>query len=148
MKRILLTTSLNFLAILLLITLIAAPIYFAQNINKIAGVKTESSYLLISQTEKFPGMTFSQSDNAYTVGFTKQAQKQAYLSVLIINNPTAQTKSYIIQNRSTTSEAFFGENINDPQRSVTLPAQSSLPISIIARNALQQEEISFKIQTE
>jgi uncharacterized membrane protein len=50
----------NFLAVILLISLIATPFLFARNFAKVAGVKSESKFLVISRVEEFPSMTFSQ----------------------------------------------------------------------------------------
>lgn len=136
---------LNFSAVLLLICLIAAPIYFAKNITQIAGVRTESNYLLISQVEKFPQMTFTQTQNSYSVSFTKQAEEQAYLSVFIINNPTEKTKVYKINNNSSSNTVFFGDNINSQETEITLPAQTSAPVSLFSESTSLKESAAFSI---
>ncbi|KKR78187.1 MAG: hypothetical protein UU23_C0002G0014 [Candidatus Curtissbacteria bacterium GW2011_GWA1_40_9] len=145
MRHHLLTISLNFSAFLLLLTLVAAPIYFAKNITQIAGVKSESPYLLVSQIEKFPGMTFSQTNNTYTVSFTKQAPKQAYLSILVINNPTKEAKTYKIHTTDDSDTLFFGEDINRPETQITLTTQTSAPISILSKSNSFRENVSFNI---
>ncbi len=136
---------LNFSAILLLATLIAAPIYFAKNITKVAGVKSESTYLLISQVEKFPQMSLTQTENKYSMTFTKQAQKQAYQSVIILNNPTNETKTYMISNSSNTARAFFGEDITKIQTKITLPAKAATSISILANSNDLSDTAKFSL---
>lgn len=137
----------NFSAILLLGALIASPIYFAKNITKVAGVKSQSPYLLISQVEKFPQMTMSQTGNEYTLSFTKQAPKQAYQSVFILNNPTSETKTYQISNRSQSNSAFFGEDINKIQTKVTVPAQASTSISLLSSSKESTENALFSLES-
>ena len=146
MKHNILTVTLNFSATALLLVLIATPIYFAKNFTQVAGVKSESQYLLVSQTEKFPGMTFSQSANNYTITFTKQAKSQAYLSVVIINNPTSQTKTYTIKNQSLENKLFFGENLISQQIKINIPSQSSAPISLLSQSPQDAQSVTFQIQ--
>lgn len=136
----------NSLAVLLLLALVATPIYFARNFAQVAGVKTESSYLLISQIEKFPGMALKQESNNYSISFTKQAQSQAYLSIFIINNPTNGTKTYTILNSSTENTAFFGESLNNREITISVPPQSSVPISLISSSQTAAQAASFQIQ--
>src|SRR3989344_9137890 len=86
--------GLNFMAVILLISLIATPFFFAKNFAKVAGVKSLSQFLVVSQIEKFPGMEFSQEANSYQISFNKQGPSQAFLGILIVNNPTDRTQSY------------------------------------------------------
>ncbi len=137
---------LNFTAILLLGALIATPIYFVKNFAKVAGVKNESAYLLISQVEKFPQMKLSQIGNVYTLSLTKQASKQAYQSVFILNNPTNETKTYQILNQSELNIAFFGENITKTQTKIVLPAKTSASISILSNNNELDTSLSFSLE--
>ncbi len=146
MKHHVLTIALNFSAAALLLALIATPIYFAKNFVQVAGVKSESQYLLVSQIDKFPGMTFSQSQNTYTITFTKQAPSQAYLAPIIINNPTNDTKTYTINNQSTQNKLFFGENLNDQQITINVPSQSSTPVSLLSQSKADTQLITFQIQ--
>lgn len=146
MKHHFLTIALNFSAVLLLFVLIISPIYFAKNFAQVAGVKSESAYLLVSQTEKFPDMTFSQSQNTYTITFKKQAPSQAYLSIIIINNPTGETKTYTIKNQSNENKLFFGENLNNQQIKINMPAQSSAPISLFSQSTTDTQSATFQIQ--
>jgi len=148
MKKHILAITFNFSAILLLAALIIAPIYFAKNFTQVAGVKSESPYLLVSQTEKFPGMTFSQSASTYTIAFTKQASSQAYLSIFIINNPTNEPKSYTIQNQSSENKFFFGEDLNSLQNKINVPAQVSVPISVLSHSTSDKQTATFQIQVD
>lgn len=148
MKHHLLTITLNFSAAALLLVLIATPIYFAKNFTQVAGVKSESQYLLVSQTEKFPGMTFSQLQNTYTIYFTKQAPSQAYLSIIILNNPTNNTKTYTINNQSTENKLFFGEDLNNQQTKINIPAQASTPISLLSQSPTDAQSVTFQIQAD
>ncbi len=135
----------NFLATFLLVALIVSPIYFAKNFSQVAGVKTESRYLLISQTDKFPNMTFTQSGQTYQLSFTKQSQNQAFLSVFIVNNPTQSPQKYTLKTPSAQTAIFFGDDVNNLQSSVVVPAQSSVPISIFAKTDSLADLISFTI---
>ncbi|MEK7581432.1 MAG: hypothetical protein AAB512_04055 [Patescibacteria group bacterium] len=147
MKHHLATIVYNLLAVFFLVSLIAAPIYFAKNFAQVAGVKSESPYLLVSQTEKFPSMTFSQSQNTYTITLTKQVPSQAYLSIIIVNNPTSETKTYTIKNQSTENKLFFGENLNNQLIKINIPSQSSTPISLLSQSATDAQSVTFQIQT-
>ena len=144
----LLTIALNFFASLLLISLIAAPIYFAQNFAKVAGVKSEASYIISSQVDKFPQMKLEQEGNSYKISFTKQAVSQAYLSVLIITNPTKEAKSYTIIQPQTTTSAFFGEDVNNLQTKVKVPSSTSVPISLISTSNQNDQTLQFTINAE
>jgi len=139
-------SAVNFLAVVALFSLIAAPIYFAQNFAHVAGVKTQSQYLLVSQVEKFPGMTFSQGQDSYTLSFTKLAQSQAYLSVIILNNPTNESKTYTIKNQSPQSHFFFGDNLNSQKTKVSVPSQSTVSISLMSQSDNNSQSASFQIQ--
>src|SRR4030065_95805 len=88
---------LNFSAILLLSALIVGPLLIAKNMAKVAGVKSESKFLVVSQIEKFPNLNLTQRENAYSISFTKQGSSQAYIGVLIVNNPTDATQTYSIE---------------------------------------------------
>jgi len=147
-KSNLLSIPLNFFASLLLISLIAAPIYFAQNFAKVAGVKSEASYIISSQVDKFPQMKLEQVGGSFKISFTKQAPSQAYLSVLIITNPTKETKTYTIIQPPTATRAFFGEDVNNLQNEVKVPPQTSVPISLISTSNQNDQNIQFTIQTQ
>ncbi len=147
MKNHFLTISSNFIAVFLLISLIATPIYFAHNFAKVAGVKSESRYLVISQIDKFPNLTLSQNANKYTITFTKFAKSQAFLEVLIVNNPTSQTQTYKLESNGP-NKPFFGQDINDQKTQINVPAQASVPISFISPKESSQESqfLEFNIQ--
>lgn len=134
----------NSLAVILLITLILTPIYFANNIARVAGVKTESPYLLVSQIEKFPNLNFSQANNHYQIRFSKFGTSQAYLGVLIINNPTDQTRSFKIDLLSPNAKIFFGEDLQNQRTEISLPSGISIPISLYA-DELSTQSVEFTI---
>ena len=56
--RILGLVFLNFSAVLLLSALIVGPLLIAKNMAKVAGVKSESKFLVVSQIQKFPNLKF------------------------------------------------------------------------------------------
>ncbi len=145
MKHHFLTIGLNFSAVVLLLALIMAPIYFAKNFAQVAGVKSQSNYLLVSQIDKFPGMTFSQSGQNYTINFTKQATSQAYLAILIINNPTNVAKTYTIKSNNSKNTLFFGEDLKNQQTKINIPAQSSAPISLLSQSPQDTKSTTFQI---
>lgn len=136
----------NSLAVFVLLALFASPLYFARNFAKIAGVKSESAYLLISQVEKFPGMGFGQLDNNYSLTFTKNSPSQAYLSILIINNPTGENKTYTIKSASTANKLFFGEDLGSLNTKISVPSQTSVPISLFSP-ATADQFLQFQITT-
>ena len=123
--------TLNFLAVTFLVSLIAAPIYFARNISQIAGVKTKSSYLIVSQVEKFPGMFFSQDGTNYEISFTLQNPSQAYLAVAIVNTPTTETRTYNLKASGGATKVFWGEDPNNLITQIKIPAQRSVSISLL-----------------
>ena len=123
---------LNFLSVLLLTALIAAPIYVAKNAAKVAGVKSQSKYLLVSQIEKFPNLKFTQSGDSYTISYTKFGESQAFQDILIINNPTDQTQTYAINTTSGQAKLFFGRNLANQQTEISVPSQISVPISLFS----------------
>jgi len=136
-KRHIFYTLANFSAFLLLTALIAAPFYFAKKSTSVAGVKTEAAYLVISQIEKFPGMGFTQKDETYSLSLPGTAD--AYVGILILTNPSKEAKTYRLGSEN---NIFFGENLEDKLKSVTLPAGTSIPISLLSN---RNREIEFKI---
>jgi len=137
---------LNFFAVVLLIITVATPIYFARNFAKVAGIKSGSKYLVVSQVEKFPNLTFSQNQNSYAVSFTKYGPNQAFLGVLIINNPTPQTQNYTLETTSGSAKVFFGQDLNDQRTKITAPAQSSAPLSLISQeSSSENQKVEFRI---
>ena len=137
-----LTITLNFSAVILLIALIATPFLFAKNFAQVAGVKSESSYLIVSQVEKFPGMKLTQEADRYQISFEKLGSSQAYLGVLIINNPTQETKTYSLKITQGSAKVFFGEDLNNLLTKISVPASASIPISL-----LSSEEVTSSSQT-
>lgn len=131
----------NLSAVFLLTALIITPIYFANNFSQVAGVKTESKYLLISQTDKFPQMKFIQEGKLYRLTFEKQSNSQAFLSVFILNNPTAKAQSYTIVTNSNQPSIFFGNDIGNRQTAVTVPPSASVPLSIVSTNTTTTDQV-------
>ncbi|OGD87001.1 hypothetical protein A2164_04220 [Candidatus Curtissbacteria bacterium RBG_13_35_7] len=147
-KQYLLQIGLNFAAIVLLIALILTPFYFARNVSQIAGIKSETPYLIISQVENFPGLELNQEDNQYQISFTKQSASQAYLAVLILNNPTSETKSYSLQVTGDTTTAFFGQDLENQITQINVPSGASVPISLISSDSQQDKQlITFSIHS-
>ena len=146
MKHHLLKIGLNCSAVFILLVLIATPIYFAKNFAQVSGVKSQSNYLLVSQIDKFPGITFTQTDQNYTINFTKQATSQAYLALFIINNPTNSAKTYTIRSNNTKNTLFFGEDLNHQQTTINIPTQSSAPISLLSQSPQDVQSATFQIR--
>lgn len=132
------TTS-NFFAVVLLVSLLSFPFIFAKNVAKVAGVKSESRYLLVSQAEKFPNLTFSQQGTEYQLTFTKQGPSQAFLGVLVLNNPTQTAQTYQIGQISDQGKIFFGEDLENQKTTISLPSSSSVPLSLLSEEASQNE---------
>ena len=120
------------MAVVLLIGLIATPFYFARNFARVAGVKSQSQFLVVSQVEKFPEMILSQEADRYQITFTKLGPSQAYLGVLIINNPTNQTQTYDLKVTSGSAQVFFGEDLNNQLTQISTPSQASVPVSLFS----------------
>ena len=139
----------NFFAVLFLAGLIITPIYFAKNFAQVAGVKSQSEYLVVSQVEKFPGMTFSQDSNNFKISFIKQGVSQAYLGVLIVNNPTNETKKYSLRVNSTINKVFFGQDLQNQLNQISAPPQTSVPVSILSQDSLSSTPtVQFTIQSK
>lgn len=149
MNQRLLKVAANFFAILILVALIATPIYFAKNFAQVAGVKSQSEYLVVSQVEKFPGMTFLQNSEGFQITFTKQGSSQAYLGVLIVNNPTSEPKKYTISTNSPENSVFFGQDLQNQLNQISVPPQTSVPVSILSQNSLSSTQtVQFTIQSQ
>lgn len=145
MKNIISLITINFLTITVLLALFVLPMYFARNFTQVAGVKTESPYLMVSQISKFPNLTYEQVGDNYKVSVTKQAQSQAFLSVFIINNPTKTSKTYSIETEAGESEVFFGEDLQNKLATITVPTESSITLSILTSSIADHDTIEFKI---
>src|SRR3990167_4703328 len=140
--------SLNFAAVILLLTLVVLPFYFARNFSQVSGVKSEAQYLVVSQVGKFPGMFLSQADNRYEISFERQNPSQAYLAVLIVNNPTNEATTYSLQASNGATTAFFGEDLNNLLTQISVPAGASVPISLISQgDSVSTQTIEISIET-
>ena len=139
--------TLNFLAVILLLTLIGVPFYFARNFSQVAGVKSSNPYLIVSQVNKFPDMTLVQAGDNFKITFTKQNLSQAYLSVLILNNPTNQSKTYSLETPNDSLAVFFGADLDNPVAEVNVPAGASVPISLISSSPDSSQTAEFFIKS-
>ncbi|KKR86114.1 MAG: hypothetical protein UU34_C0021G0008 [Candidatus Curtissbacteria bacterium GW2011_GWA1_41_11] len=140
--------SLNFAAVILLLTLVVTPFYFARQFSQVSGVKSETQYLVVSQVEKFPGMYLSQTGNRYEISFERQNPSQAYMAVLIVNNPTNKAKTYSLQASSGATTAFFGEDLDSLLTQINVPAGVSVPISLISQgDSASTQTIELSIET-
>ncbi len=146
MKNLLSVITVNFLTIAVLLTLFAAPIYFAHNFTQVAGVKTESQYLIVSQFSKFPNLKFEQIGENYSVSISKQANSQAFLSVFIINNPAKTNKTYSVNIVRGETKIFFGQDLQNQTTRITAPAGSSIPISLLSYGTSSEDSVEFKIE--
>ncbi len=139
----------NFISVLLLFGLITTPIYFAQNFTKVAGVKSHSPYLIISQIEKFPNLTFSQNGENYTINYTTLGPSQAFLGILILSNPTEKTQTYNLDTTPGGTKLFFGKEIKNQQTKISIPSQLSVPISLLSEgNSSESKAVVFTISVE
>lgn len=134
MRRKLFLVLANFSAAIFLLGLLVGPFYFAHNFANVAGIKSETPFLLVSQVEKFPGMSFKEDSGRYTISFIKISSSQAFLGILVLNNPTDRTQSYIIDMTSGKSKVFFGEDLQNQQTTITLPTQTSVPVSLLSND--------------
>ena len=132
----------NISSVLLLVALIVGPLLIAKNMAKVAGVKSESKYLIVSQIERFPNLSLVQKENTYSISFAKQGPSQAYIGVLIVNNPTETTQTYSIGRISGDAQPFFGENPDDQSTKVTVPSQASVPLSLFSDARSESENLS------
>lgn len=139
----------NFFAAALLLGLLALPFYFARSFSQVSGVKSESQYLVISQVEKFPGMYLTQSGNRYEISFERQNPSQAYISVLILNNPSKDAKAYSLQASSGATTVFFGEDIENPTSTIKIPPGASVPVSLLSQgDSASTQTVEFTIESE
>jgi len=135
----------NFSAVLLLLALIGAPVYFASNFVNIAGVKNEAKFIIVSQIDRFPNLSLTQNNDNYYISFNKQAQSEAFLGVLILNNPTLTSHKYLISTSQVGAKVFFGEDLDNQQSSVSIPASASIPISLISKGETGDQSVKFNI---
>lgn len=141
---------LNFCAVLLLTALIAGPLLIAKNMAKVAGVKSESKFLAVSQIEKFPNLNLTQREDAYSISYTKQGSSQAYVGVLVVNNPTDKTQTYSIERISGNAQPFFGEDLGSQTTKISVPPAASVPISLFsdAESETESQTVEFRITAE
>lgn len=147
MKKHFFKITLNFLAIILLLAAITAPFYFAKNLAQVAGVNTESTYLIVPQVEKFPNLKYSASGNSLEIKLSKQAISQAYLSAAVLTNPSDQDKTYSVFNKRGEPTIFFGEDLQNQITKVRVPPKLSIPISILSQEG-QDQVVSFSLETK
>ena len=141
---------LNFSAILLLSALIVGPLLIAKNMAKVAGVKSESRYLVVSQIEKFPNFALTQRDDTYSISYSKQGPSQAYIGVLIVNNPTETTQTYTIERISGEAQPFFGEDLGGQLTEISVPSTASVPISLFSGSeaSTDSQTVEFSISSD
>lgn len=146
MKNNILNITANFFAVVILVALIATPIYFAKNFAQVAGVKTQSQYLLVSQVEKFPNLKLNQEWENYSVTWNKIDKNSAFIGVFILNNPTNTPLSYKIETQNGSAEVFFGEDIENKLNVVMLPPSISLPVSIYTPKDVQTAQFRISVK--
>lgn len=149
-KQHLLTVVTNFLAVVLLASLFLTPLYFAKNFAKVAGVKSTPPYLLVSQVEKFPNLTFSQEADNYLISFTKHGPSQAYLDILVINNPTTISQTYTLRVISGQAKLFFGNDLASQLTTIAIYNSISIPISLYSspEDLASGQTVKFRIIAE
>ena len=140
----------NISSVLLLVALIVGPLLIAKNMAKVAGVKSESRYLVVSQIEKFPNFALTQRDDTYSISYSKQGPSQAYIGVLIVNNPTETTQTYTIERISGEAQPFFGEDLGGQLTEISVPSTASVPISLFsdAQSESGTQTVDFKIEAD
>lgn len=136
----------NFTAVGLLALLIGAPVYFAKNFAKVAGVKSTSKFLVVSQVENFPNLKLTQQEDKYQISFTKQGPAQAYLGVLVINNPTATSQTYNLLVSTGSAKLFFGQDVSNQLTKIAVPANVSVPISLFSSQEATAESQSVELK--
>lgn len=141
---------LNFLAIVLLAGLIATPIYFAKNFAKVSGVKSQSSYLIASQIDKFSNLSLAQVGEKYKISYSKLGSSQAFLGILILHNPTEETQTYGIAKLSGQGTVFFGQNLDDQKTQISAPSLTSVPISLYSgeESTTSTQTVEFTVNSE
>lgn len=137
----------NFVAVIVLLLIIATPFYFARNMTKVAGVKSTAAYLITSQIEKFPNVALSQQGQIYQISYSKLSPSQEFQELLILTNPTASTQNYRILTISGSSRVYFGKVAENQANQISLPAGSSAPISLFSDSKDQTFSAAFQIET-
>src|SRR3972149_1688188 len=141
---------LNFSAVLLLAALVVGPLLIVRNMAKVAGVKSESKFLVVSQIEKFPNLALTQRENTYSISFTKVGSEQAFLGILIVNNPAETTQTYSIERISGESQPFFGEDLGSQLTEISVPSTASVPISLFSGSeaSTDSQTVEFSISSD
>lgn len=140
----------NFITVIILLLLLAAPFYFAGSITKpanIAGAKIQEPYIIVSQIDKFPNLGLSQKGNSYQITFNKIAGAQAFTGVMLITNTTGRTQNYEIVKSFGDAAIFFGEDIRNIITQITVPSGISIPISLFSQSGPQNQSVEFTIAT-
>lgn len=149
MKNHIFKITANLFAVLFLVALVSTPFYFARNFSQVSGVRSEAAYLVVSQAQKFPDMHLSQTGDRYEISFERQNPSQAYLGVMVINNPSSQSKTYSFQASTGSTKVFFGEDIDNQISSIRVPPGTSVPVSLISEGkTASTQTIEFSIITE
>lgn len=138
----------NFTGIVILIVIIALPFLVANRIVKVAGLKTSVSYLISSQIQYFPNVSFSQEGQIYNLTYSKIAPSQFFKSLLILTNPTGSTQNYTLVTLNGQGQLFFGEDLDNQIIKIALPSGASTPISLFAidLNNSQDAKLDFSIK--
>lgn len=137
----------NFAAVIVLLVIIATPFYFAGNMAKVAGIKSTAPYLITSQIEKFPNVSLTQQGQMYQISYTKLSQVQEFQELLILTNPTTSTQNYRVLTISGESRVYFGKVAENQAAQISLPAASSVPISLFSDSQDQTFSAAFQIET-
>lgn len=144
--RTLLFITANFLAVVVLAALFAGPFYFAKNFTKVAGIKTVTPYIITFQGENFPNLHFTESGGKYRITFSKIGPSQAFLKVLLLENPSNQGRLFTLQVFSGDAKVFFGDKIDDQKTKVYLKPQSTTPISLLSQT--QNQTVEFGVNSD
>lgn len=137
----------NFASVVVLLVLVLSPFFLAQNISKVAGVKITVPYLVTSQIQKFPNVSFFQEGETYRFSYAKSSLNQEYQGLLVLTNPTSQSQTYSISRLSGYADIYFGEDSKASETKITLPAGSSVPISLFSGSLDQTLLVEFNIKT-
>lgn len=135
----------NFALVIVFLLIVISPFFLAKNITKVAGVKTETPYLITSQIQKFPNVSFSQEGETYRFTYSKASLNQEYRGLLVLTNPTSESKEYKISRLSGYADVYFGEDSKTAASQIFLPAGSSVPISLFSGSLDQTLTVEFKI---
>lgn len=136
----------NFLAVVVLAALFSGPFYFASNFTKVAGIKTVTPYKITFQTDQFPNLHFVDTGSKYQIAFSKIGPSQAFLKVLLLENPSNQSRLYTLQVSAGDAKVFFGDKIEDQKTRVYLKPQDAAPISLISET--ENQTVEFRINLD